>query len=376
MAISSYDIAVIGGGMVGSAIAYGLARHGVNVVLLDQGDIAFRAARGNFGLIWVQGKGVDEPHYAAWTRQSANAWPQFAAQLKQETGVDVAYERRGGFEFCLSDQQFDGLERELGRLRDHSAGKFEFEMLDRPALNEYFFCIGKGVTGASYSPHDGCANPLYLLRALHTGFLKYGGVYSPNVNVDAIQSVANGFTLKCGIVKVNAEQVNAERIIIAAGVRTPDLAQQIGLKVTVNPIRGQILVTEKVVPFLKHPTLQIRQTAEGGCLLGDSHEKAGFDERTRARVIGTIANRAVQIFPFLSQVKVIRAWGSLRTMTADGMPVYDVSNEFPGAYVAVTHSGVTLAAAHADRLAGWLADDRIAEQASDFSSQRFDVQVH
>ncbi len=80
------DFAVIGGGMVGAALAYGLARQGAEVVLLDEGDSAFRAARGNFGLIWVQGKGVDMPAYANWTRRSADLWPEFAAELESETG--------------------------------------------------------------------------------------------------------------------------------------------------------------------------------------------------------------------------------------------------------------------------------------------------
>lgn len=371
MSVTGYEIAVIGGGMVGSAIAYGLAKRGIKVGLLDQGDIAFRAARGNFGLVWVQGKGVNAPHYAAWTRQSTNAWPRFADQLKEETGVDVAYEQHGGFEFCLCEQEYSHIEQELSRIRDHSDGKFEFEMLDNAALRKYFPGLGEHVIGASFSPHDGCANPLYLLRALHAGYLQHGGVYLPNKSVHLIQRVVDGFVLQCDL-----DKVNAERIVIAAGVKTPVLAEQIGLSVVINPIRGQILVTEKVAPFLNYPTLQIRQTAEGGCLLGDSHEEAGFDERTRARVMGTIASRAVRIFPFLKQVNVIRAWGALRTMTGDGSPIYDESTQTPGAYVAATHSGVTLAAIHANQFADWLADDRIAEQIPLFSTRRFDAQVH
>ena len=64
-----YDIAVIGGGLVESSIAYGLSKKGHGVALPDEGDRAFRACRGNFGLIWVQGKGWDFPAYAKWTRE-------------------------------------------------------------------------------------------------------------------------------------------------------------------------------------------------------------------------------------------------------------------------------------------------------------------
>src|SRR5206468_580857 len=75
---AAYDVAVIGGGLVGSAIAWGLARLGARVVVLDEGDIALRASRGNFALVWVQNKGNGLAPYGAWTLDSAQAWPGFA----------------------------------------------------------------------------------------------------------------------------------------------------------------------------------------------------------------------------------------------------------------------------------------------------------
>ena len=76
------DFAVIGGGLVGAAIAWGLARRGRRVAMLDEGDIALRASRGNFALIWVQSKGGGMSRYALWTRQSSDAWPELAEALR------------------------------------------------------------------------------------------------------------------------------------------------------------------------------------------------------------------------------------------------------------------------------------------------------
>src|ERR1043166_7031883 len=92
-----FDIAVIGGGVVGAAIAWGLARSGQRVGVLDEGDVALRASRGNFALVWVQSKGLGLAPYSAWTMRSSNAWAGFAEELKQQTGVDVAFQRPGGF---------------------------------------------------------------------------------------------------------------------------------------------------------------------------------------------------------------------------------------------------------------------------------------
>ena len=70
-ASASPDVLVLGGGLVGSAVAYGLACEGAKVAVLDQGDGGFRASRGNFGLVWIQGKGYGLTPYAGWSRNSA-----------------------------------------------------------------------------------------------------------------------------------------------------------------------------------------------------------------------------------------------------------------------------------------------------------------
>ena len=132
--VNSVDVAVVGGGMVGAAIAYGLAWRRLSVVVLDEGDVAFRAARRNFGLVWVQGKGWDMPAYAALTRRSSDAWPGFAHELAEATGVDLEYRRPGGVDICFDDRELAARETKLSGVDRATDGGFPFEMLDQPAL--------------------------------------------------------------------------------------------------------------------------------------------------------------------------------------------------------------------------------------------------
>jgi len=72
-----YDYAIVGGGVVGLSLAYGLSRLGCSVTVIDEGDLGLKASRGNFGLIWTQSKGLDAPHYHVWSCRSAELWGDY-----------------------------------------------------------------------------------------------------------------------------------------------------------------------------------------------------------------------------------------------------------------------------------------------------------
>ncbi len=365
------DVIVIGGGLVGSAIAYGLTRHASRVILLDEGDQAFRAARGNFGLVWVQSKGDGAPHYTRWSRMSAERWPGLAAELLEATGVDTHHERNGGFTLCLSEAEF--LDRRAMMERHHrDAGNdgFEYEMVAGAELRRRLPAVGHAVYGASFTPYDGTANPLFTLHALQAAFAARGGVYRPGRTVGRIAYEGGTFRVGTGM-----EELGAPRIVIAAGNGTPRLAEMVGLHIPLHPERGQILVTERVAPFLDLPTQNLRQTAEGSLLMGDSREDVGFDTATTAAAITDIAARAVASFPILRDIQVVRAWGALRVLSPDGLPIYAESESCPGAFVAACHSGVTLAAVHARELGGWIMGADKPAAIAKLHPGRFDVQA-
>ena len=360
-----HDAIVVGGGLVGSALAYGLQRQGLSTLMLDEGDIALRAARGNFGLVWVQGKGVEFPPYAHWTWTSAQSWSDLNSEIAELTGADIGYRRPGGIDVCIDAEEWTATRDEMHRLQSHSP-HFEFEMLDRASLAERLPGLGPDVAGGCYSPADGHVNPLYLLRGLHQCLRIKGGHINNTGRVISIQARGSRFE-----VTTATARHQCERLVLAAGLGTGKLAAMIGLEVPVHPQRGQILVTERLQPFLSMPLSRVRQTAEGSVQLGASNEDVGFDEGTLTPVLKAIAARAVRVFPHLRRARVVRAWGALRVMTPDTYPIYTQSSRYPGAFAAVCHSGVTLAAAHALQLAGALAAGALPADLAPMNSHRF-----
>jgi glycine/D-amino acid oxidase-like deaminating enzyme len=369
MRMKTSDAIVVGGGLVGAAIAHGLRGEGLDTVLLDEGDIAFRASRGNFGLVWVQSKGFGAPWYQRWTRGSAGEWPGLAADLAARTGIDTALQQPGGVHLCLSEQEFEDRGRRMAQMQVEAGNHgFDYRMIRRDELAEMLPGLGPSVVGASWSPYDGHASPLALLQALHRAFTEAGGAYVPNAKVTGGIAAPNDFR-----VETAAGTFAAPRIVLAAGLGNAELAPVFGLNTPVRPQRGQILVTERARTVLPMPCTTIRQTGEGTIMLGDSMEEVGFDLRQSPPVMAQIAQRAALSFPWIVDLNIVRAWSALRVMAPDGLPIYDQSERFPGAFTANCHSGVTLAGAHARLLAPMIARGALDPVLEPFSAKRFDV---
>ena len=359
--------AIVGGGVLGISIAWGLQRLGQQVVLLDEGDAATRASRGNFGLIWVQGKGDGLPAYTHWTRRSAALWPAFAKELEDATGLDLELSQPGGVDFCLNEQEVtEGVAR-LERIKQSVGDDYPFEYLPYASLRKMIPEIGSSVLGATYCPEDGHVNPLYLLRALYADFQARGGLIINGCSVNTIVKSTNGFQID------GPTHINAEKVVLTAGLGNRKLGRLVGLDVPVTPNRGQLLICERVAPFIKYPSVQIRQVGEGSIQIGDSNENVGFNDQTTVDITASIANRASKIYPILSRLRVIRTWAALRVMTPDGYPIYQQSSTHPGAYIVTCHSGITLAAIHANVLAKWIAGDVMPEPVESFHGQRFSI---
>lgn len=356
---------VVGGGLLGMTIAYGLALEGQQVCVLDEGDTAFRASRGNFGLIWVQSKGYGMTPYAHWTRQAAALWPELASKLLADTGINVHLRQNGGFQLCLSQAELAEEIHRLEWLKD-AVSDYPYEVLAPNDLKKRLPRIGPDVVGACFSPMDGHVNPLKLFSALHHACQTRGVQFLYNHAVDGIEAIGNDF-----LITSSGRHVRCEQLILAAGLGNRTLGNHLGHDVPVYPSRGQILITERIEQFLIHPTSTVRQTDEGTVQLGDSADSVGFDDRTSTAVIADIADRAVRSFPCLANVNLIRAWGALRVMTPDGGPIYQQLLHAPGAHLVSCHSGVTLAAMHTLRLAQSIASGTALPELASFGLGRF-----
>ncbi|GGA99425.1 FAD-dependent oxidoreductase [Brucella endophytica] len=365
--IREFDVAVIGGGLLGSSIAWGLGRVGQRVCVLDEGDVAKRASRANFALVWVQSKGLGMPAYTGWTVRGAKIWPRLAAELKEQTGLDVCLQQNGGFQLTLNDAELEHRAEIFRKLRAQGGVDYQAEILDHDQVRKMLPHIGPEVTGGSFCLLDGHVNSLRTFRALHTGLARLKVDYRPEHAVSKIVHENGAFRLTTA-----QGEIVVGKVVLAAGNANQMLAPMVGLEAPMGPTRGQIIVTERTQPFMPHPVATVRQTDEGTVMIGDSKEDLLDDTVTNKGITSVMADRARRMFPHLGRLNVVRSWSGIRVMPKDGFPIYEQSKTCPGAFVACCHSGVTLAANHAYEIAPMIAAGQLdAARLGSFTARRF-----
>ncbi|MCK0139636.1 FAD-dependent oxidoreductase [Aliiroseovarius sp. F47248L] len=362
------EITIVGGGVVGLSVAMGLLLAGHRVRVLDGADSDARASQGNFGLVWGQGKGWDFAPYAQWTNDALAAWPDFAHRLTELSGIDVALDQSGGFEFFTDPDEMDEFAGMLAKQQSHLGNRFSHEIIGGDELRKQIPGIGGDVVGASYSQLDGHVNPLRFLRALRLSVKALGGQIRAEAHVSKITPASGGgFELNLE----NGESLGTDKVLLCAGLGAMKLAASLGFSTQIRPQRGELLITEKLGERLPFLSSTIRQVDEGGVQIGGTKADVGLDDSETLDVMAGLARHAVAVFPALADVRVVRAWGALRVMSPDGFPVYSHSRRHPGAYFVTCHSGVTLAPLHASVLTDWIENTPAAPDLEAFDEHRF-----
>ncbi|UJL45742.1 FAD-binding oxidoreductase [Virgibacillus sp. NKC19-16] len=353
-----FDVIVVGSGVVGSSIAYHLSESKKHeILLIDKGFPLSGTSGSTQAWVWVHSKVPS--WYGELSMYSAELYPF----LEKKIG-DVEYKRTGGIA-----PFFNEAERESAlRLAEQQAEVgIEIDVLSRDDVLEKEPNLSPNVAGATFSKIDGNVNPFRLVELYVKAARKNGVQCSFYNQVNDIEKYGDIFHLK-----TSKGSFRAKKVVLAGGAWSKELGKMFGVDIPVRQVRGQILVTEPLQPFLQYTIGGVRQADNGEVLIGYSKEEVGYDRRSTLDVIQQTARMAIDFVPALSKANVVRCFSGIRVMPEDGLPIIGEIPKMEGAYVTAMHSGITLSPLVGTLMTELLTEGETSIDLSRYSLERFE----
>lgn len=337
------DCLIIGGGVVGLSLAYVLAGEGLSVRLLEAADQPGREAS------WA-GAGILPPAASTsldpvqqLTSLSNHLHAQWATDLREQTGIDNGFRGCGGIYLARDSRLADELQCQAAQWRADGLRLSELspaELAGRePELQS------REPLSACYFLPDECQvrNPRHL-KAL------VAACERRRVTIEVNQRVQEFRATGCKVQEVHTphERFRAGAVCLTTGCWTGALAEQLGLRLAIKPVRGQIALLATGRRVLTHVVNEGRRYLvprdDGRVLAGSTEEDAGFDRQPTAEGIQGLLELAASLVPALAKAQFERGWAGLRPSTVDGLPYLGQAPEYANAFIAAGHfrSGLQL----------------------------------
>ncbi|MFD9425031.1 MULTISPECIES: FAD-binding oxidoreductase [unclassified Streptomyces] len=374
------DVIIVGAGIVGSACAYYAARSGLSVAVVDRGPVAGGTTGAGEGNLLVSDKVPGAELDLALL--SAALWRELADSLPPE----IEYESKGGLVVAAGEESLAQL---TGTARGQRAAGVDARPVTAGEMAELEPHLASGMAGGFHYPQDAQVQPALAAAHLIGAARAEGARLYTGEEVTAVLTGPGGAVRG---VRTRRRELHAPAVVNAAGTWGGELAALAGVRLPVLPRRGFVLVTEPLPQLIRHKVyaaeyvsdvssgsaaLQtsavVEGTPSGPVLIGASRERVGFDRSLSVPVISRLAAQAAALFPFLADVRVLRAYHGFRPYLPDHLPAIGHDSRAPGLYHACGHegAGIGLAPATGKLVVAAIRGEEPALDPSPFSPDRF-----
>ncbi|MEC5228720.1 NAD(P)/FAD-dependent oxidoreductase [Bacillus inaquosorum] len=382
--MNSFDIVVIGAGIIGSSVAYYLSKEGYSVALVEKGDVANGTSSrcDAVALICDKKPGID----TAIGFKSI----QLYKELAKEFSFDFEFFSRGSLYVCETDQELD-IARDY--VAQQVAAGYEMRMVDRQELPDIEPHLARDLKGGIWTEVDSTMNPYLVCYAFIEEAKKYGLTLFTNHEVREIVQAPDG---RIESVKTDRTTIHTKRIVNCAGVWAGKIGEMVGIDIPIRPRKGLILITEKTKKVVNQKVHEfgymlskfedihykrnvsqlvedhniaftIEPTEAHNFLVGGHRAFKGYNIRSEHDVMRGIAERAIRFFPVLKDIHCIRAYAGIRPWVVDHLPIVSEVEEVPGFYIASGHEGDGISMAP---ITGKMVAQLISNQETDFNIDR------
>lgn len=359
MNASHAEIIIVGGGIIGSAIAYFLSKRNVEVILLDKGELAGGTSSRCDGNILAIDK---DPGFDS---QMSLVSQQIIHELSQELDLPFEYRNPGSILVCESDEEMEAANKWV---QSQQAAGLSFRMLDRGDIRQESRYFADDLYGGLECATDSTVNPYLLTYALFEQAKKNGVKAKFHTEVLSMEHRREGGY----VIRTNQGDFTAKQVVNAAGVWAPRIGSMLDLDIPIEPRKGHLIVASRQQPVGMRKVMEFgyliskfggqrkvdpvtekygvalvfEPTESQNFLIGSSREFVGFDTRVNMDVVRCMAKRALRFYPKLSDFNYIRTYTGLRPWTKDHLPIVSSVEHLPGYFIAAGHEGdgISLAA--------------------------------
>lgn len=345
------EVAVIGGGIVGCAVAYYVAKAGIDCVLIEKNDIASGTSSRCDGNVTIVDKDPGFDSLMSWKSQ------ELTVDLNDELDLPFEYRPLGSLLVCENDSEMEAAKEWVDI---QTKAGLKFNLLDRSDLRQESPYFADDIPGGLECETDSLINPyLFCYSLIDKAVKEYG------LKLHTQAEVTNITKKEAFLIETTNGDYTAKRVVNAAGVWAPFIGEMLGLDIPIIPRKGHIMIGARQKPVMMRNVMEFgylmnkfgrerqtdARTADHGValvleptesqnfLLGSSRQFVGFDDKVDINVIETMANRAIRFFPEMNDFRMIRAYTGFRPWTEDHLPIVSPVEEIPGFYIAAGHEG-------------------------------------
>lgn len=367
------EVAIIGGGVIGLAVARALALRGVrDVLLIERNSLGAESSSAAAGMLAPQAEANRAHEFFYLTCESRDMYPGFAAALLEETGIDIELETTGTLYLAFTQHDAEELEK---RYEWQKQAGLSIESLSGEAARKLEPSICEDVRGCLRFPLDTQVENRRLLSALASANERLGVCMETGTAVVSLKIVRG----RVAGIETSRGFVAAESVVIAGGAWSSLLgASDIALpNLRIKPVRGQMLCFEANPQIARHvihsPRGYVVPRRDGRLLAGSTTEHAGFEKHVTAAGVQSILSAALEISPRISSLPMTDSWAGLRPRAADTLPVLGPCAEIEGVFYATGHyrNGILLAPITGELIARAIVDKVFPAKLKIFSPDRF-----
>lgn len=363
------DVVVVGGGIIGLAVALALAREKLTVTLVERGAVGRQASWAAAGYLSFQGSSNRPGPRLDLTRASFAMYEDWIRGLAELTPADTGFWRCGMLELALS-------EAEVRETRERAAWQraagYAAEWIDAATVRKRQPFLGPDVPvhGGLLLPDVAQVRPPRVLKALTEAVRRQGVEIREYAPVTAIARSGDRVT---GVVLAGAEHLAAPVVVNAAGSWAAQLAPEMAV-MPVKPVKGTIVLLETERPPTRELVVSERGSiyprADTKVLLGATLEDGGYDTRVKLEAVRTLVDQGLALLPSLKDATLVGAWAGLRPFSHDNLPYLGAVPGLRGAFAAAGHyrSGILLAP-----ITGVLVKEIILQQPSTLPLAPYDI---